>query len=97
MATAQYPSEFGRKTALFTIRVRTATTAGLLELIQTSTTEFMVVSAVGNHTCFYGEDLPELLQRRIELTQRHRHHLPRTDRDILWRPIPGTTSPEGWA
>ncbi len=71
-------------------------TQGLLELIEGSSTEFMVVSAVGNHTYFYGEDLPDLLRRRLELTQRYRHHAPRIDRNILWRPVPGTTWPEGW-
>lgn len=74
-----------------------ANTAGLLELIETSSTEFMVVSAAGNHTYFYGEDLPDLLRKRLELTQKYRHHKPRIDKDIMWRPVPGTTWPEGWA
>lgn len=70
--------------------------AALLELIETSDTEFMVVSAAGNHTYFYGEDLPDLIRKRIALTQKYRHHKPRIDRDILWRPVPGTIWPEGW-
>lgn len=71
-------------------------TAGLLELIETTNTEFMVVSAAGNHTYFYGEDLPDLLRLRLKLTKEYRHHKPRIDRDILWRPVPGTVWPEGW-
>lgn len=71
-------------------------TAGLLKLIETSDTEFMAVSAAGNHTYFYGEDLPDLLRKRIELTTKYRHHKPRIERGILWRPVPGTSWPEGW-
>jgi hypothetical protein len=73
-----------------------ANTAGLLELIETTDTEFMVVSAAGNHTYFYGEDLPELLRLRLKLTQQYRHHKPRIDKTIMWRPVPGTVWPEGW-
>jgi hypothetical protein len=71
-------------------------TAELLDLIETTDTEFMVVSAAGNHTYFYGEDLPELLRKRIALTTQYRHHKPRIDREILWREVPGTKWPEGW-
>ncbi len=71
-------------------------TAGLLELIEGTDTEFMVVSAAGNHTYFYGEDLPDLLRNRLRLTAEYRHHKPRIDGDILWRPVPGTHWPEGW-
>ncbi len=73
-----------------------ANTQGLLDLIESTSTEFMVVSGVGNNTYFYGEDLPDLLRRRLELTAQYRHHAPRIDRDILWRPVPGTTWPQGW-
>ena len=71
-------------------------TEELLELIETTDTEFMVVSAAGNHTYFYGENLPELLRKRIALTTQYRHHKPRIDREILWREVPGTKWPEGW-
>jgi hypothetical protein len=56
----------------------------------------MVVSAAGNNTFVYGEDLPELLRKRLELTKKYRHHPPRIDKDIMWRPVPGTTWPKGW-
>lgn len=73
-----------------------ANTRGLLELIETSGTEVMAVSAAGNHTYFYGEDLPDLLRKRIELTTQYRDHKPRIEKGILWRPVPGTAWPEGW-
>lgn len=73
-----------------------ANTEELLELIETTDTEFMVISAAGNHTYLYGENLPDLLRLRLKLTREHRHHKPRIDREILWRPVPGTTWPEGW-
>ncbi|WP_221029748.1 hypothetical protein [Actomonas aquatica] len=72
-------------------------TEGLLDLIENSSTEIMVVSAVGNHTYLYGEDLPDLLRRRLELTRKYRDHAPRIDRNILWRPVAGTAWPKGWA
>ncbi len=71
-------------------------TQGLLEHIESTSTEFMVVSALGNHTYLYGEDLPQLLRRRLELTRKYRDRAPRIDRQILWRPVPGTTWPADW-
>ncbi len=71
-------------------------TAGLIELLGTTSSELLATSGIGNNTFLYGEDLPELLQRRLELTRRYRHHPPRIDKSILWRPTPGTQWPEGW-
>jgi hypothetical protein len=80
-----------------TIDLELANTRGLLELMETSTTEFMVVSAVGETTFFYGENLAEHLRTKLRLTEAYRHHPPRIDRDIYWRPVPGTHWPDGWA
>ncbi len=74
-----------------------ANTRGLIELIETTDTEFMAVSGVAENTYFYGENLLELLHNRIRLTEKYRHHAPRIDRDIMWRPVPGTHWPEGWS
>jgi len=74
-----------------------ANTRGLLELLETTESEVIAISAAGNHTYFYGEDLPDLLRKRIELTTKYRHHKPRIEKGILWRPVPGTAWPEGWA
>jgi hypothetical protein len=52
---------------------------------------------VAENTFFYGENLVEHLRTKIRLTEKYRHHKPRIDRDIFWRPIPGTTWPAGWS
>ncbi len=72
-------------------------TRGLLELMTTSNTEFMVLSGVAENTFFYGENLAGHLETKIRLTEKYRHHPPRIDRGIFWRPVPGTTWPEGWS
>jgi hypothetical protein len=71
-------------------------TRGLIALIETTKTEFMVVSAVAENTFLYGENLIDHLRTKVQLTEKYRHHRPRIDRGILWRPAPGTTWPEGW-
>src|SRR5438067_9472709 len=48
-------------------------------------------------TFFYGENLAAHLRTKLRLTTQYRHHPPRIDRDIYWRPMPGTQWPEGWA
>lgn len=60
-------------------------TRDLLDLWQTSQTEFMLVSAVGETSYIYGENFGEHLQRKIELTERYRDVQPFIDRDITWR------------
>jgi hypothetical protein len=72
-------------------------TRGLIRLMESTTTEFMVVSGVAENTFLYGENLIEHLRTKIRLTEKYRHHHPRIDRGIFWRPVPGTAWPEGWA
>ncbi|MCB0717962.1 MAG: hypothetical protein KDD65_05925 [Bacteroidetes bacterium] len=60
-------------------------TRTLLNLWNTSETEFMLVSGVGETSFVYGENLGENLQRKIELTEKYRHCEPYIDKDILWR------------
>ena len=79
-----------------TIDLELENTRGLLELIKTTKTEFMVVSGVAENTFFYGENLAAHLETKIRLTEKYRHHPPRIDPGIFWRPVPGTTWPEGW-
>ncbi len=79
------------------IDIELANTRGLLEHFETSLTEFMVVSGSGENTFIYGENLGEHLRAKIRLMEKYRHRKPRIDRDILWRPAPGTNWPEGWA
>lgn len=71
-------------------------TRGLIDLMTTSSTEFIVISGVAENTFFYGENLVEHLRTKIRLTEQFRHLPPRIDREIYWRPVPGTTWPEGW-
>jgi hypothetical protein len=71
-------------------------TRGLISLIETTTTEFMVVSGVAENTFLYGENLVEHLRTKLRLTEKYRHLAPRIDRGVLWRAAPGTAWPEGW-
>lgn len=78
------------------IDLELANTRDLIALLETTTTEVMVVSAVAENTFFYGENLVEHLHRKIALTEKYRARPPRIDREIYWRPAPGTTWPAGW-
>jgi hypothetical protein len=78
------------------IDLELANTRGLIELIETSPTEFMAVSAIAENTFFYGENLVDHLRTKLRLTEKYRHHPPRIDREIYWRPAPGTHWPQGW-
>ena len=60
-------------------------TRDLLDLWETSETEFMLVSEVGETSYIYGENFGDLLRRKIELTERYRDVEPFIDRDIIWR------------
>ena len=63
-------------------------TRDLLELWETSSVEFMVVSTEGENTFMYGENLGDLLRRRIELMAGHEEDEPYIDPDFMWR-VPG--------
>lgn len=71
-----------------------ANTANLLALLEAGRTEIMTLSTAGNSTFVYGEDLPDLLREKIRLMKKYRHRKPRIDRDILWRPAPGSSWPK---
>lgn len=79
------------------IDVELANIRGLIELLETTTSEVLVVSGVAESTFFYGENLVEHLKTKLRLTEKYRHHAPRIDRNLYWRPIPGTHWPEGWS
>ena len=69
----------------------------MIELLESTPSEVLVLSGVAENTFFYGENLVEHLKTKVRLTEKYRHLPPRIDRDIYWRPIPGTTWPEGWS
>ncbi len=79
------------------IDLELANIRGLIELLETTSSEVLVLSGVAETTFFYGENLVEHLKTKLRLTEKYRHHKPRIDRDIYWRPIPGTTWPAGWS
>ncbi len=60
-------------------------TKDLLELWNTSPVDFMVVSKTGETSFIYGENLGELLQRKIALVEKYRHVEPRIDMNIMWK------------
>ncbi len=60
-------------------------TRDLLELWESSQVNFMVVSKSGETSYIYGENLGDLLRRKIQLTEEYRHVEPRIDPDIMWR------------
>jgi hypothetical protein len=79
------------------IDLELANTRGLLALLETSRTEVIALSGVAENTFFYGENLVDHLRTKLRLTEQYRHHPPRLDRHIFWRPAPGTHWPEGWS
>lgn len=72
-------------------------TRGLIALLETTSTDVIALSAVTDHTFLYGENLVDLLRTKLRLTEQYRHHPPRIDPEIFWRPMPGTHWPEGWS
>ena len=63
-------------------------TRDLLELWETSSVHFMAVSTEGENTFMYGEDLGDLLRRRIGLMEGREDDEPYIDPDFMWR-VPG--------
>lgn len=82
------------------VRQEIANTRDLLELWETSTTEFMIVSREGENTFVYGGDFGDQLRRRIELMEGHEDDEPYIDPDFIWR-VPGVDwevpAPPGYA
>ena len=70
---------------------------GLIALLETTMSEVLVICGVAENTFFYGENLVEHLKTKLRLTEKYRHNKPRIDKDIFWRPLPGTSWPAGWS
>lgn len=60
-------------------------TKDLLSLWQTSKTNWMIVSGVGETTFIYYKNFGELLKRKIELMKRHENDEPYVDPNFQWR------------
>ena len=65
----------------------------LLDLWETSQTKFMAVSAVGETTFIYGENLGKLIRRKLELMAGREDDEPYIDPNFMWR-IPGVNFDE---
>jgi hypothetical protein len=57
----------------------------LLDLSTSSKTTFMPVFQYGETWFLYGNNFPELLQKKIDLMKAHKNDLPRIDPDYRWR------------
>ncbi|MBN1352976.1 hypothetical protein JXJ21_26535 [candidate division KSB1 bacterium] len=60
----------------------------LLNLWETSQTEFMIVSGTGETTFIYGESIGEKIKRKIELMRGREDDEPYIDPNFMWR-VPG--------
>jgi hypothetical protein len=60
----------------------------LLDLWETSQTPFMAISAVGETTFIYGDNLGDLIRRKLELMAGRENDEPYIDPNFMWR-IPG--------
>jgi hypothetical protein len=65
-------------------------TRDLLNLWETSTTNWMILSAVGETTFIYYKNFGEQLKRKITLMKGHENDVPYVDPDFQWR-VPGFT------
>lgn len=57
----------------------------LLDLWNTTTTEFMAISDVSETAYIHGENLGEQIQMKIDLMEKYKNVEPFIDSDILWR------------
>ncbi|MEO7598556.1 MAG: hypothetical protein ABIV50_06465 [Opitutus sp.] len=96
-ATEDSAKAASKKALQASIDLELANTRELIALLESTTSEVLVVSGVAENTFFYGENLVEHLKTKLRLTEQYRHHEPRIDRDIYWRATPGVHWPEGWA
>ena len=68
-----------------TIDLDVENTKQMLDLWETSDTEVILVSDVGETSFIYGDNIGDLLRRKLELVDQYRNHTPRIDPDIMWR------------
>jgi len=78
------------------IDIELSNVRGLIELLENTSSELIVMSGTSENTFLYGENLVEHLKVKLHLTEKYRHNNPRIDRNIYWRATPGTQWPAGW-
>jgi hypothetical protein len=79
------------------IDIELSNVRGLIELLENTSSELIVMSGISENTFLYGENLVEHLKVKLHLTEKYRHNDPRIDRNIYWRATPGTQWPAGWS
>jgi hypothetical protein len=57
----------------------------LAALFERSETRFMPIDPTGETFNMYGENLPDLVRKKIALMEKHRNDEPRIDPDFMWR------------
>ena len=57
----------------------------LLELWKETDVEWMIVAEDGETPFLYGDNMPDLLERRISLMERHMGDIPAVDPDYMFR------------
>jgi hypothetical protein len=67
------------------VQSETKNAEALLTLWNEASTEFMLVSDVGETAFIYGENFGDLLRTKIELMRQYGDETPHIDRDIIWR------------
>ena len=67
-------------------------TKDLINLWETSTTNWMILSGVGETTFIYYKNMGELMKRKVELMTGHEDDEPYVDPNFQWR-VPGFTEP----
>ena len=60
-----------------------------LDLWENSPVEFMMISGIGETTFIHGENLPQLVRRKMDLMKKYGNALPRIDAGFMWR-VPGS-------
>jgi hypothetical protein len=71
-----------------------ANAGALLEHLETAGTRWWLSSAVGETTFIYGDNLADLLRRKIALMEGRENDEPYVDPDFMWR-VPGINCPQG--
>jgi hypothetical protein len=60
----------------------------LLALVESATTEWMVQSELGETTFIYGDNIADLIRKKIALMEGRENDIPHVDPDYIWR-VPG--------
>jgi hypothetical protein len=69
-----------------------ANAKALLQHVETAETEWMLTSDVGETTFIYGDNMADLLRRKIALMEGREEDEPYVDPDFMWR-VPGLNCP----